>query len=74
MKVLLLVDLLASIRIKPSCELRSLLLVKDPSIKTTNLVSLRLIGMYYRPQLRFSICYLSHLFSALMSSSDGYCA
>ena len=68
------IDLLISINTKLSCELRSLLLVKELFIKTINLALIRLIGIQRRLQLGFSIYYLRRLLSTLISLSNSYCA
>ena len=73
-KLLALVDLLTSVRTKPSCKLRSLLLAKELSTKTVNLASIRLTVTQRRPQLRFSVCHFRRLLSALMSLSNRFCA
>jgi hypothetical protein len=48
----------------PSWELRSLLLAKDPSVKTNSFDRARFKGTYFRPLSLLSIC---HLIRALRS-------
>jgi hypothetical protein len=68
---LLVRSLLARTIRKPSCEVRSLLLAKDPSVKIKSFARARSSGTYDSPWVGLLICYWIRAFKALMSSFDG---